>query len=395
MDYNSGKNLNEIYDYYLERTVVENKNNRIDGVWKKYERGSNYKILLDDLNGKNDDRNIAYPKQAEAFLKKEDIYIYFTRGKDGVYNDPNYYVRVDKNGKVLNAELIYRFNFDDPAISIPLAEKIGEFSNRSEYVNFVYGIYMTNKLFQKINNNMEFDKEDIRFLHNMDSDYCSVFKYDNPTITKYSIKRDFKTDLAYLFDCDLENIGTEIEDFDRRKIVCYIGNIDYNGEKVPDQLRYLKYVKGFLYLNNIKDCDNLGNLEEAGSISMWNLQDASGLSNFKKSQETFNLCKLKKAKGLEKLEEVGILSLNSLEDANGIGIRKVRDWMNIKNLVVADGFENLMLVGGKIFADNLEDTTGFSSLEYVDGCPAEEVISKIPRRNKSLTHKLVKKIKRR
>ena len=396
MNYNNGSNLNEMYDYYLGKTVLKNRNNRADGIWKKYGRGSDYKILLKDLEEKNTNWDIVYKKSAKGNLSKRDIYIYYTKDKDGVYKKPNLYIITDGNDRVLDIELsLYNLNFTNPSVSVALAEKVGEFSNRGQYVDCMYGIYMTNKLVQKINNNMKLDKEDIRFLYNMDSFTWSIWKRNNSTIDNFNISRDFKSDLAYLFDCNVENIGTELEDFHKKDVVCYLGNIQYDGKEIPDNFKHLKYVKGDLILNNVEASDNLGNLEEVGSLSMWNLKDASGLHNFKKSHEEFNLSSLKKANGLEKLEEVGFLGLNSLEDALGLGnLKIVHIEMYVDNLIKSSGLGELMMVKGKILSQNLQDASGFEKLEYVDDCPAEEFISDIEKRSNSLGYKVVKMLKK-
>ena len=380
MNYNNDSNLNEMYDYYLEKVLQEDKNNHVSGIWKKYDQGVDY----EGLN----------PFE-KTQLSQGDLYIYYTKDLDGNYSNSRLTIYMNGNDKVVGvSSFLEDYSAEKNWLSVVAAEKVESFSNRGEFLTCIYNTYLLNEIEKKINDNLQLTKEEIKLLYQIDCSPESFGSLEEPRIKRLKSKRDFKTDIAYFYDLSLNNVGTNLEDFDKNEIVCYLGDIVYDGKTVPDKFKNLKYVYGNLCMNNVEVSDNLGNLEEVDSLYMNHLQDASGLYNFKRARVDCFLSSLPKAKGLENFEKANFVNLNGLEDASGLGLKYVNHNLGINSLTSSKGFENLEYVGMNIFCKNLEDTIGFTNLQSVNGRPAEEFISGIEKRNNSLKHKAVKILKR-
>ncbi len=380
MNYNNGSNLNEMYDYYLEKVLQEDTNNHVSGIWKKYDQGVDYEGL-----------NLFEKTQ----LSQGDLYIYYTKDLDGNYSNSRLTIYMNGNDKVVGvSSFLEDYLAEKSWFSVVAAKKVSEFSNRGKFLTCIYNTYLLNEIEKKINDNLQLTKEEIKLLYQIDCSTESFGSLEEPRIKRLKLKRDFKTDIAYFYDLSVNNVGTNLEDFDKNEIVCYLGDIVYDGKTVPDKFKHLQYVYGNLYLNNVEVCDNLGNLKEVDNLYMNNLKDASGLHNFKRAKEDCFLSSLPKAKGLENFEEANYVDLNSLEDASGLGLKYVNHNLGINSLTSSKGFENLEYVGRNIFCENLDDTIGFTNLQSVNGRPAEEFISYVNKRHNSVGHKLVKVFRR-
>lgn len=440
MNYNNGSNLNEMYDYYLVKVLQENNNDHVPGVWIKYDGSKLKKLLLQVLQEKKVDRDI-YKGFVKNALSKGDIYIYYTKDWDGSYRKPSIYINAYGNDIILNKRLSpYNKYYVDPSILVALTEKMGEFSNRGQYIEYMYGTYIFNRIYQKIHNNLELTKEDIKYLYDMSSPTWLMMKKTNPTINKFIKTRDVKSDLAYLFDCKVENIGTKLEDFEKNDIICFVGDLWYRGEFVPDNFKHLKCILGIAsfdelisaegldnlqiigkgaYFNNLTIADGLNSLQIIGGPAYFNklidskylenlqiivgsaffnkLTSAGGLSNLQFLGRSVDFSELTSAEGLDNLQIIGgSAGLSNLTDAKGLeNLQFIGQNALCNNMTNLYYFKELMLVGGNINCDNLEyDLSYFTNLRSVNGRPAEEFISGIEKRNNSLKHKAVKILKR-
>ena len=274
-------------------------------------------------------------------------------------------------------------------------EKLNEFSDKDAYLKKVNDMKLLTEIDNKVNNNIELTKEELRFLYEVDSE-IEGFGYEKDLRIREIIdKRNQYEDYTAIFNVPVENVGLSEEDLYKKDVVCFAGNLQYDGEVVPNNLKHIKYIVGSVCFNNLTSAEGLENLQYIGGFAHFNrLTSAVGLESLQYIGGAAYFNRLTSAKGLENFEKANFVGLNGLEDASGLGLKYVNHNLGINSLTSSKGFENLEYVGMNIFCKNLEDTIGFTNLQSVNGRPAEEFISGIEKRNNSLKHKAVKILKR-
>ena len=93
----SGESFNKLYVYYLTNSGSKSKDEIVDGVWIKYDQGSDSTKLCDSLQGKNTGWCTAGKEIAKAQLNGGDFYVYYTKDENGEYKNPRIAIRM--NGK--------------------------------------------------------------------------------------------------------------------------------------------------------------------------------------------------------------------------------------------------------------------------------------------------------
>ena len=91
------------------------------------------------------------------------------------------------------------------------------------------------------------------------------FGYDrDPRIQEIRNKRNNKKDLAFIFHCKEENIGTKLSDFERNNIIYFYGDLEYYDETLTDNFKNLKNIIGSALFSNLTSAEGLNNLQSIG-----------------------------------------------------------------------------------------------------------------------------------
>lgn len=128
--------------------------------------------------------------------------------------------------------------------------------------------------------NMDFSKEDLKFIygidHRMNSDRFAA------RIDSIKNQRDKKKDLATIYNCREEQVATSLDDFNHHDIIVYLGNLEYNGRELPKTFSSLKMVEGNIDAPKLETSNNLNNLEHVNGVCYLNsLKEVSHLSKVK------------------------------------------------------------------------------------------------------------------
>ena len=75
----NGESFKKLYEYYLTNTNLVNRNSDTDGIWVKYDQGSDHKPLWESLQGKNTGWCTAGEETAKIQLSNGDFYVYYTK----------------------------------------------------------------------------------------------------------------------------------------------------------------------------------------------------------------------------------------------------------------------------------------------------------------------------
>ena len=314
----NGESFKKLYEYYLTNTGYVNREENTDGVWIKYEQGTNYKPLWESLQGKNTGWCTAGEETARTQLSNGDFYVYYTKDQNGEYKEPRLAIRMDGKYRIGEVRGVGKNQNIEGCMTPIITKKLDEFPDKEQYLKKVHDMEYLTKIDQKVKDDLELTKEELAFLYEINAK-IEGFGYErDPRIEEIKEKRNLKI----IFDCKEENIGTNISDFDNenKKIVCYVGDLNYHGETVPASFKYLKYISGVANFNLLKSAIGLESLQTIGeSVYFYSLESARGLENLQTIGLDAYFKSLKSAIGLESLQTIGgIAFFASLESAEGL-----------------------------------------------------------------------------
>ena len=93
-----GESFKKLYTYYLTNQDSKTINNdETEGIWIKYDMGSDYIPLWESLQGKNTGWCTAGKETAKTQLNGGDFYVYYTKDENNEYKNPRIAIRM--NGK--------------------------------------------------------------------------------------------------------------------------------------------------------------------------------------------------------------------------------------------------------------------------------------------------------
>ena len=408
----NGESFKKLYEYYLTNTGYVNRDNDTDGIWVKYDRGSDYKPLWESLQEKNTGWCTAGEETAKTQLSNGDFYVYYTKDKEGVYKDPRIAIRMDGKYNIGEVRGVGEHQNLEGCMTSIAEEKLNEFPDKNKYLKKVNDMKLLTEIDNKVNNNIDLTKEELRFLYEIDS-RIEGFGYDNdPRIKEIRDKRNNKKDLAFIFDCKEENIGTKLSDFEDNEIILFYGDLKYYDETLTENFRSLQCIIGNAWLDNLTSAEGLESLQSIGGYAQFNsLTSAKGLESLQNIGKGFRFNSLTSAKGLESLQNIGgdarfdnLTSAKGLESLQSIGggawfdnltsaegleslqiigwnanfnsLISARDFESLQiigntasfnSLISAEGLESLQIIGGDAYFDNLISARGFENLQNIGG----------------------------
>ena len=317
---NKGESFQKLYIYFLTKQNYKANDKETEGIWIKYEQGSDSKKLCDSLQGKNTGWCTAGYETAKTQLNNGDFYIYYTKDEEGECTNPRIAIRMNGEDEIGEVRGVSK-NQNLEEIMIEIAnQKLDEFQDKEKYQKKVHDMKLLTELEEKVKENKELTKEELIFLYEIGSTIEGFGYEKDPRIEEIKSKRDPKEDLSIIFNCRKDQVGTKVEDFDTNDIVVYASDIEYLGETVPEQFQHLKAIIGDAKLNSLKNAENLNNLEYiCGSAHLDSLEDARDFKSLKYIGGYANLPSLEDSEGLESLEYIGGGAyFDSLEDARGL-----------------------------------------------------------------------------
>ncbi len=387
----NGESFKKLYEYYLTDTGYVNRGNDTDGLWVKYDQGSDYKPLWESLQGKNTGWCTAGEETAKTQLSNGDFYVYYTKDNEGEYKEPRIAIRMDGKSNIGEVRGVGERQNLEGCMTTIAEEKLNEFPDKDKYLKKVNDMKLLTEIDNKVNKNIELNKEDLRFLYEIDSKIEGFGYWKDPRIKEIRDKRNNKKDLAFVFGCKEENIGTKLSDFESNDIIHFYGDLKFTGANLTDNFRNLQYIIGDAYFNNLISARGLEKLQNIGGDARFdNLTNAEGLENLQTIGRYAHFNRLSNAGGLENLQSIGRDAyFNRLSNARGLenlqsiggdvffdkltnaeGLKKLQSiggYASFINLSSAEGLENLQSIGRDAWFYELTSAEGFDSLETVNG----------------------------
>ena len=386
-----GESFKKLYEYYLTDTGYVNRGSDTDGIWVKYDQGSDYRPLCESLQGKNTGWCTRWEETAKTQLSNGDFYVYYTKDKEGEYKEPRIVIRMDGKYNIGEVRGVGEHqNLED--CMTPIAEKkLNEFLYKDKYLKKVNDMKLLTEIDKKVNEAKELTKEELSFLYEVESEIEGFGYSKDPRIKKIRDKRDTKKDLALVFDCGEENIGTKASDFDKNEIICFYGDLEYDDKTLTDNFESLQCITGNAYFKNLISAKGLESLQNIGGDASFvslisaegleNLQNIGGYASFDSliSAEslgslqsiggTANFYSLSSSKGLESLQSIDENAyFESLISAEGLGNLQNIGWeAHFNSLISAEGLESLQNIGGDASYNKLISAKGLGSLQNIGG----------------------------
>ena len=388
----NGISFKKLYTYYLtKQNYVEDHNKSNDGIWVKYDQGSDSKILCDTLQGKNTGWCTAGYETAKAQLKNGDFYIYYTKGSEGKYTEPRIAIRMNGHDEIGEVRGVASDQNLEGEMTDIADKKLDEFPDKDKYKKKVHDMKLLTKIDNKVCSNETLTREELKFLHEIDYE-IEGFGWERDTrIEEIKEKRNIKKDFAYIFGCTEKEIATNQTEYNQARkngidIKCYCGTLNIDGYDVATTkgITLPENIIGYLNLIDITTTEgitipkNAGllirfiklktakgiNLPEqiGGSLMFQDLEIAEGLKLPSQIDGSLYLYRLTTIKGLKLPESIGgDLCLGYLTTAKGLTLpESIKGDLHLSELETAEGLKLPESVGGNLWLNSLTTAKGLT-----------------------------------
>ncbi len=367
----NGESFKKLYTYFLKKVIEQDKSQETEGIWIKYEQGSDYHPLLESLQGKNTGWCTAGETVAREQLENGDFYVYYTKDKNNEYKDPRIAIRMDGKTTIGEIRGIAKNQNLEPNMEKILDEKLNEFPDKKDYQKKVSDMKYLTILEKKQEEGLEFSFDDLIFLYRINDKIDGFGWESDPRIMEIIQKRNAKKDLSFILKVPENEIAIKLNDFEENKnIRFFCGDLNWTEDKVPSYFSKLQVVFGNADFREITDSLGLESLQSIkGNALFHSLTNAEGLSSLQNIEGDAYFDRLTSAKGLESLQNIeGDAILNRLTSAKGLeSLHNVEGDAYFSSLTSAKGLELLQNIEGDANFNRLTNAECLTSLQQIGG----------------------------
>lgn len=362
----NGESFSKIYAYYLRKQDFKIHDEETEGIWIKYDQGSDSKKLCDSLQGKNTGWCTAGYKTAESQLSSGDFYVYYTKDENNEYTNPRIAIRMNENSEIAEVRGVGKEQNLEGSMNDIADKKLEEFPDKEEYKKKVNDMKRLTEIEQKAKKGEELTKEELIFLYEINGKIKGFGYTEDPRIKEIIEKRNIKSDLSFIYSIGENNIATSLSEFNKDTVV-YYG--DFDPLEVSDEnFRNLKVILGDTDFRKLESAEVLNNLLIiSGDACFNNLKSAKGLNNLQRIGGGAQFESLESAEGLNSLQKIGgYAQFESLESAKGLGNLQIIDGdAHFSKLESVGGLNSLQRIGGIAFFESLESAEGLNNLQRI------------------------------
>ena len=365
----------KIYEIMLRKTKKETSD-IYDGIWVRFDKGSNPINMVSSIQGYNTEWCIAGCGTAYQQLNQGDFYIYYTKNNQGEYKVPRLAIRMENDNIIREiCGVADKQNIEENFEKI-VKDKIKKFKDKDEFYLGIQQLEYLTYIHQKWLKDEELTKEELMFLYEINNDIVGVVPKKDPRINEILNSRNKREDLAFIFNCSEDDIAfDEYELYDNpTKIVCLYNSLTIDDEKV--NFPKLLFVKGNIsgsYLKNVNGFKSLRRI--GGDVNLDSLIDAKGFKNVVSIGGSVNCPNLKTSIGFENLVSIGynayfpcLVDTIGFSDLRIIGLKAFYPKYAeayFPNVIDATGMEKLEVVKGTFIFPNLKSLKHFISLKEI------------------------------
>ena len=350
-------NFGKLYSYFVRKLDEINKDNSKsdDGIWKKYNKGSNPEILYNDIHGKGTGWCTAGGLEtAKTHIEGGDFYVYYTKDKEGNYTQPRIAIRKENNRIAEIRGIADKQNLESNMEKV-VEEKLKEadFPDRESYKRKVNDMQMMTCIYEKNENKVELTQEELRFLYEIDDEIIGFGFRKDPRIKEIIDSRnnsgERRKDISVIFGWEEDKISITKEEALSGNNIYHYGDLYLDYLYNDKELTFPQYIKGIL---------DLGGLSNAKNLVL-----PKYISGY------LNLKSLKNVEGLILPEYIGgSLYLSSLTNVNDFVFSGDIDCdLNMENLIEAQSLVFPHHVGKNLNLRNLTNAKDLVFPQYV-GC---------------------------
>lgn len=365
----NGESFKKLYTYFLKKVIEQDKSQETEGIWIKYEQGSDYHPLLESLQGKNTGWCTAGETVAREQLENGDFYVYYTKDKNNEYKNPRIAIRMDGKTTIGEIRGIAKDQNLEPHMGKILDEKLNEFPDKKDYQKKVKDMKYLTILEKKQEEGLEFSFDDLTFLYQINDKIDGFGWESDPRIMEIIQKRNAKKDLSIILKIPENEIAIKLNDFEENKnIRFFCGDLNWTEDKVPSYFSKLQVILGNADFRKITDSLGLESLQSIkGNALFHRLTNAEGLSSLQNIEGDAYFNRLTSAKGLEALKNIkGDAYFSSLTSAKGLELlQNIKGDASFENLTSAKGLESLQNIGGHAYFSSLISAEGLDSLQHI------------------------------
>lgn len=364
-----GESFKKLYTYYLTNQDSKTINNdETEGIWIKYDMGSDYIPLWESLQGKNTGWCTAGKETAKTQLNGGDFYVYYTKDENNEYKNPRIAIRMDGTNKIGEVRGTSKNQNLESNMEPILDKKLEEFPDKDKYKKKVHDMKLLTLIEEKHKNNQELSLYDLKFLYEVDSEIKGFGYEKDPRIEEIISKRDKRKDFAFAYGVNEDEIAFSQEEWEENKdrIKVYYGVLNLNSLTSAKGLKLPNIVIGGVSLDNLTSSEGLVLPDIIkGNLYLENLTSAKGLKLPSTIIGYLNLEKLISAEGLKLPNTInGRLYLDSLTSAEGLILPDTMNgYLCLKGLTSAKGLKLPSTITGYL---NLNGLKNAKDLELPD-----------------------------
>lgn len=366
-------NFGKLYVWAIEKVTLASKENLINtaGKWVKYDQGSDHMSLVISLQGHGTGWCTAGESSAQNQLHNGDFYVYYSHNQNGQATIPRIAIRMNGKDSISEVRGIAENQNLDPYVNQILETKLKEFGQegdkyKEKNADMKYLTQIDNK--QKLE--QELSKEELRFLYEIDKKILG-FGYDrDPRIKENLEQRNIKKDIAFVLDCQENQISINEEEALSGNIIFHYGDLELRHLTSAEGLILPQSIGGDLDFHSLKSTKGLILPESiSGNLYLNFLESAKGLTLPQSIGGDLDLGFLKSAKGLTLSKSIGGgIYLGSLESAEGLILHEsIGGNIYLNFLKSTEGLILPKSIGGSLYLGSLKSIKGLILPESISG----------------------------
>ena len=389
-----GESFKKLYTYYLtnqDSKIIDN--DETEGIWIKYDMGSDYMPLWESLQGKNTGWCTAGKETAKNQLAGGDFYVYYTRDENGEYKNPRIAIRMNGKNEIGEVRGTSKNQNLESNMEPILDKKLEEFPDKDKYKKKVHDMKFLTLIEEKQKNNLELSLDDLKFLYEVDSKIEGFGYQDDPRIEEIISKRDKRKDVAFVYGINEDEVALSQTEWEENKdrIKVYYGYLDLShltsaeGLVLPDTvigyldlshltsaegLKLPNTVNGDVYLDRLTSAEGLKLPDTInGNLYLGSLTSAEGLVLPDTINGSLHLNNLTSAEGLVLPDTInGNLVLRSLTSAEGLKLPNIiNGYLDLGSLTSAEGLVLPDMLNGDLYLESLTSAEGLVLPDMLNG----------------------------
>ena len=369
----NGEGFKKLYTYYLINLDSKIMNNdETEGIWIKYDMGSDYISLWESLQGKNTGWCTAGKETAKTQLAGGDFYVYYTKDENGEYKNPRIAIRMNGENEIGEIRGTSKNQNLEPNMEPILNKKLEEFPDKDKYKKKVHDMKRLTLTEEKQKNNQELTLDDLKFLYEVDSRIEGFGYQKDPRIKEIISKRDKRKDIVFAYGVNEDEVAFSKEEWEENKdrIKVYYGNLDLSNLTSAEGLVLPDIINGSLDLSGLTSAEGLELPNTIGEdLYLNSLTSAEGLVLPNTLNGNLYLHSLTSAEGLVLPNTInGDLYLRSLTSAEGLVLpNTINGDLYLNSLISAEGLVLPNTLNGDLDLRSLTSTEGLVLPNTVNG----------------------------